>query len=219
MPERSVIVFDLDGTLSDPSEGVVKSFNYALERLGRPPAPKSALTKYIGPPLREAFSELLETEDERRIAEGIALFRSRYRAAGYLENRLYEGIPEVLNTLKEREYRLYVVTIKIEEMANRVARHFGIADFFEGIYGCDFHIPKAGALRKILEKERPGKGQAWMIGDRVTDISAGKQVGMRTIGAAWGFGSLDELQRADAVAATPRELLDHMTSPSFGNGS
>jgi phosphoglycolate phosphatase len=216
MPDRAVIVFDLDGTLSDPSEGVINAFNYALKELGRPERPGAVLTRYIGPPLKVAFSELLETKDEALVAEGVALFRRYYRAAGFRENRLYEGIEELLKALKEAGHNLYVVTIKIEEMANRVLRIFGIAGYFEGIYGCDFHIPKAGALKKILEKETSVNGNAFMVGDRETDIAAGRQVGMRTIGVSWGFGPLSELRGAEAVVRTPSELLRYLENPDGG---
>jgi len=132
--------------------------------------------------LKVAFSDLLETKDETLVSEGVALFRRYYRAAGFRENRLYEGI----------------------------------AGYFEGIYGCDFHIPKAGALTKILEKETSVNGNAFMVGDRETDIAAGRQVGMRTIGVSWGFGPLSELRGAEAVVRTPSELLRYLENPDGG---
>ena len=214
MSERRVIVFDLDGTLSDPREGVVKSFNYALERLGRPSAPASALTKYIGPPLREAFSELLETEDETLVAEGIVLFRRRYRAAGFRETRLYAGIPEILERLKRQGHRLYVATVKRPDTALNVVKHLGIAQVFAGIFGCDLTTDKAGLLRRVrgLEEE---KGHFYMVGDRGSDIAAGQITGMYTVGVTWGFGVAGELEEADAVVQTPAELLCVLENPGF----
>ncbi len=209
MPEKSVIVFDLDGTLSDPSEGVTASLNFALESLGLPPRPREALTRYIGPPLKEIFAELLNTRDDSRIAEGIAFFRRRYLARGYRENRLYPGIVDLLKRLRVSGARLYVATTKREDTANNVARFLGIAAFFEGIHGCGLDTPKVAILERILTRETPVREAAFMVGDRETDIAAGNAAGMRAIGVAWGFGAPGELEKAEAVAETPAGLLNY----------
>ena len=210
MPGR-ILVFDLDGTLSDPREGIIKSLNYALETLGRAPMPESALTRYIGPPLTDIFRELLNTDDETRVARGIALFRQRYLAVGYRENQVYPGIRGLLKDLKRRGDRLYIVTAKREDTANNVARHFRLSEFFEKIYGTSPNRTKVEALKQILDRNGQGANEAWMIGDRRTDIEAGIQAGMRTIGVQWGFGEPSELAEADIIVSSLGELMEILT--------
>ncbi len=210
MPDGQTIVFDLDGTLTNPRKGIVRSINFALGGLGQKPLPEAALTRFIGPPLKEIFSELLCTGDEDTLTKAIHLFRQRYFDVGYRENRLYDGIPSLLSTLKGDGNPLYIATTKREDIARKVAGHFGIAGYFNGIFGCDLDTPKAEILWTIMKLNSAKKSPAFMIGDRGSDMAAGAEAGLRLIGVRWGFGAPSELLPAEVVVNTPTELLNYL---------
>lgn len=142
IPNGQTIVFDLDGTLGNPRKGIVKSINFALGGLGKKPLPEAALTRFIGPPLKEIFLELLGTGDENTLTKAIHLFRQRYFDIGHRENRLYDGIPSLPSTLKGDGSHLYIATAKREDIARKVAGHFRIVGYFNGIFGCDLDTPQ-----------------------------------------------------------------------------
>ena len=126
------LLFDLDGTLTDPKEGITKCFQYALESFGIEPPATDELTWVIGPPLMESFEQGCGFSEERAL-EATAKYRERYEAVGWEENKLYPGMTEVLERLREAGFVLAVATSKPEHMAERILRHFGLADFFEVI--------------------------------------------------------------------------------------
>ena len=207
MPEGLTIIFDLDGTLSNPQEGIVKSFNFALQELGRSPQPEKDLIQYIGPTLKSAFSELMGTHDDAVLLKAITLFRQRYYSVGFMENTLYDGINGLLARLKGAGHHLYIATLKRGALARKVGEYFGIAEHFTGILGCDLDIPKADVVADILEMAGVQKDAAFMVGDRETDMAAGAAAGIRTVGVSWGFGSRAELSAAETVVDNPGDLL------------
>jgi len=206
MPEGLTIIFDLDGTLSNPQEGIIRSINFALEKLGKDPRPEKALTRFIGPPLKEIFSYLLDTYDDDFLMKAIGLFRQRYFSVGYRENRLYNGILDLLIQLNNEGSHLYIATTKREDIASKVAEYLGIKGYFKGIFGCDLDTPKAKVLRNILSIEGKRKTSAFMVGDRKTDMEAASAVRVRTVGVNWGFGSPSELSFAEVAVDSPLEL-------------
>lgn len=202
------LFFDLDGTLTDPKEGIVNSINYALMKFDIPPYEPSSLERFIGPPLKDTFRTLLSTNDDKRLAQAIAWYRKRYFVEGYLENYVYEGIPRLLESL-EGKHRLFVATYKRSDIAASVLRHFSLAPYFEDIYGCDLDISKAELLENILTKLNLTATTSIMIGDRKGDIEAARANGMPVIGVLWGYGTREELisSSPDHIASSPEELL------------
>src|SRR5512133_1581203 len=123
--EPLTLFFDLDGTLSDPSDGITRCIQYALERLGRPYPPKAELVQFIGPPLRGTFPRLLCSEDKDLIDAALGYYRERYGDVGLFENVVYPGVPELLERLQGEGHRLYVVTSKPTVYSDRIVERFG----------------------------------------------------------------------------------------------
>jgi phosphoglycolate phosphatase len=192
------IAFDLDGTLSDSSEGITRSINYALIELNRDPLPKKQLLHCIGPKITRIFEELLKDAVHSTIMEAVHFFRKRYREIGYRENRVYDGIPEMLETLKSMGHPLYVATSKRPDIAIQTARFLGLESYFKAVYGCGLQREKHEILNGVASENHLADGTAIMVGDRKFDISAGKTAGFRTIGVTWGFGDRQELEAAGA---------------------
>lgn len=191
-------IFDLDGTISDPFEGITKSINYALTHLGYQEQELTQLSKYIGPPLKFAFEELLETGDETMISKAISYYRERYFSIGYKENNIYPGIASLLGELKIAGHKLFIATSKRKDIATNVIQYLDLDDYFNNIYGCDINLSKAELICELLKKEALKPNEAAMIGDRKFDIEAGRQNNLETIGVLWGYGDQQELQDAEA---------------------
>lgn len=203
-----ILIFDLDGTISDPSEGITASLNYALDRLGYSQKPVSALTRYIGPSLVDIFSDLLNTSDQDLIQTAVSFFRERYSDIGYKENTLYPRMKDILKTLHQNHPALYIATTKKPDIAHAVAEFFSISSFFKGILGCGSNRKKVELIDEIKIKE--DSQDIIMIGDRFIDMDAGKSTGCVCAGVLWGFGSHQELEEsgADLLLHTPDELLE-----------
>ncbi len=205
------LFFDLDGTLSDPSEGITRSVQHALQCLGRPYPPKSELTRYIGPPLRWTFPKLLDTDDKELVETAVNYYRERYESVGLFENEVYPGIPELLCQLRDDGYPLYVVTAKPKVYADRIIRHFGLDRCFVEVYGPELDgrfDEKRELVGFILHQRRLDPRRTVMIGDRASDIESGRAYGTRAIGVTYGFGTLEEITAAkpDQVCHNPDEI-------------
>jgi phosphoglycolate phosphatase len=208
---RLTLFFDLDGTLSDPSEGITRSVQYALERLGRPFVPKSELTPYIGPPLRWTFPKLLDTDDKDLVETAVSYYRQRYEDVGLFENEVYPGIPELLRQLHDDGYPLYVVTAKPKVYSDRIVRRFGLDRYFIEVYGPELDgrfDEKRELVGFILHERRLDPRRTVMIGDRASDIESGRAYGTLAIGVTYGFGTLDEIAAAkpDRICHEPSEI-------------
>jgi phosphoglycolate phosphatase len=210
-----VVLFDLDGTLTDSGPGIVRSTRYALERLNaadgerRPIPEERELTWLIGPPLQQSFATLVGAD---KAATLLALYRERYGTVGMLENSVYPGIVEALDQLKADGFRLFVATSKLEPYAVAILKHFALAGYFEAIYGSQAdgsRAAKGELLRYLLDRERidVAKG-AVMIGDRKHDALGARAVGIPAIGVLWGYGDAAELAAAgaDRLIDTPQEI-------------
>lgn len=205
------LLFDLDGTLTDPRVGIIGSIRYALDRLARPCPSDDALAWYIGPPLRSTFATLLATSDTALIERALGLYRERFADIGLYENEVYGGIPAMLDDLRRAGGRLFVATSKPAVFAERIVRHFALDHHFAGVYGPDLDgrfDDKADLLAHLLEREGLAAAAVVMVGDREADVLAARANGVRAIGVLWGYGSRDELQGAgaDAVCAVPGDL-------------
>jgi phosphoglycolate phosphatase len=195
-----VIVFDLDGTLSDPLEGIGRSINHALARHGYAERPLHSLADCIGPPLDESFPLLTGNNDAAHVRALVASYRARYADIGFAENTLYDGVPEMLDVLRDSGAVLGVCTSKLPIFAERILVHFGLRDYFAFVSGGDIGMHKWQQLAALRTQGRVD-GDAVMVGDRAIDIDAAHRNGLHACGVTWGFGSLDELN-----SAAPRYL-------------
>ncbi len=205
------IFFDLDGTLTDAKEGIIACFRFALSGLGIDIDPETKLETFIGPPMRDVFRELCETESQ--IEKAVVLYRERFSTLGMFENKVYDGIPECLDRLVEKSDSIHVVTSKPTVYSERIIEHFHLKQYFEVVYGSDLdgaRSDKTELLGYVLKKEEIHPEDSVMIGDRKFDIVGAKNHGIRSIGVLWGYGTASELKRAGADALTkhPIEIYD-----------
>jgi phosphoglycolate phosphatase len=208
------IFFDLDGTLTDPKPGITRSIQYALQKLNHPAIPtEDELTWCIGPPLRASFAKILGAEDQADRA--VSLYRERFSDIGLFENRVYDGIAEVLTTLSQSGQRLFVATSKPHVFARRIVEHFGLRHHFEHVFGSELdgtRVDKSHLLEYALKTVAVEPTKTLMIGDRSHDIVGAKNNGMQAIGVLYGYGNKDELLGAGAsqVCATPQTILEYL---------
>jgi phosphoglycolate phosphatase len=196
MPKLSNIFFDLDGTLTDSQEGILKCFRYSLEKMGRSVPGELKVSEIIGPPLSSVFSNLLGSTDMRLIDKALVYYRERYGGTGIYEQQVYPGMIDLLSWLQANSINLYVVTIKPEVYANRIIEHFFPAGIFSGIFGTSLDgrfNDKADHIESILLDLELEPEETLMIGDRRQDILAGKLNHTQTIGVTYGYGSRREV--------------------------
>ncbi len=210
VPARPELIFDFDGTLTDPREGIVRCVQHALARLGADVPAEAALERHIGPPLRDAFRELLPGR-ESEVERAVALYRERFAPIGMFENRVYAGIPELLKALVAAGRRLHVCTSKPHPFARRILEHFGLAPFFASIHGSELdgtRNEKGELLAHVLEQQGLAPAGCIMLGDRRFDLEAASQCGVASVGVLWGYGSRAELEAAGAswLAQSPGAL-------------
>lgn len=206
-----ILFFDLDGTLTNSEEGIIKSLEYAFDSLGMKRPPYEMLRRFIGPPLSVSFHEYMHFDDETT-ENAIKKYRERYLVTGIFENAPYEGIPELLNELKNKGFRLAVATTKPEHMALKVTDHFDITKYFETVSGavCEGDT-KEGVIRRACERmniPENERDRILMTGDRKYDIIGAHQCGMKCVGVDWGFAPEGEFKEygADYTVATVDEL-------------
>ncbi|MGD2127872.1 MAG: HAD hydrolase-like protein [Lysobacterales bacterium] len=207
--EFTTVVFDLDGTLSDPAEGIFRCINHALARHGQPKVGRGRAEAQIGPPLDEAFAALAPSADSNDIARMIATYRERYASVGFRENRVYPLIPEMLAGLSKNGMRMGVCTSKREDFAVKILGHFGLRNYFAFVDGGDVGAPKRGQLSRLLDAGVIDSN-AVMVGDRAVDVLAARANSLRSVGVIWGFGSQEELAGANPefLASDPGHLRD-----------
>jgi phosphoglycolate phosphatase len=206
-----VLLFDLDGTLTDPRPGIVGCIRHALDRLSVACPTDDALARHIGPPLRGTFATLLGTSETEQIEEAMRLYRERFAETGLYENQVYDGVPAMLEAVCKGASATYVATSKPAVYASRIVKHFGLNHHFTRVYGPELDgrfDDKAELLGHLLRTEAVAAEMAVMIGDREADIHAAKANGVRSVGVLWGYGTERELREAgaDRLCATPQEL-------------
>jgi phosphoglycolate phosphatase len=205
------ILFDLDGTLTDSRAGITACIRHALGKLGRACPDDDALAAYIGPPLRGTFSTLLGTTDPALIETALVHYRARYDETGLYENRVYDGVAEMLEGAARIAEAMFVTTAKLQPAAARIVAHFDLARHFTAVYGAEpggRFDSKIDLLAHLLERGVVRPEAAVMVGDRGLDITAAKINRIRSIGALWGFGDRGELADAgaDLLCEHPRAL-------------
>lgn len=190
---HDVLIFDLDGTLTDPKVGICRSINHALGAYGYPDQPDSVLVGYIGPSLDKTFVSLTGCEDQEVIHGLVAKYRERYGHVGYAENELYPGIRGALAHLAAADVRMGVCTSKRNDFALQVLELFGLASFFEFVEGGDVGIDKTMQLASLVANGRASR-RSLMIGDRAIDLAAARANGLYEGGVLWGYGSREEIE-------------------------
>lgn len=211
----STVLFDLDGTLTDPAAGITNSMSYALDALGLQPPDAEQLRGFIGPPLQEVFPAL--GLDPPTCETAIRHYREYFAEKGLFENEPYTGIEQVLSVLRERGVRLAVATSKPTVFADRILEHFGLDHLFDCVSGAELDGSRrhkddiiAHALRLLQLQSTDG---VVMVGDREHDVLGARRIGMPCIGVRWGFGTDAELIAAGAtrLVADREELLHALT--------
>ncbi len=211
---KKAIFFDLDGTLTDPGEGITNSVMYALKKFGISVADRSELYSFIGPPLSDSFMEYFGfTRDEAMKA--IEYYREYYQPTGIFENRLYDGIDEMLTELKRCGKILVLATSKPEEMAIRVLKRYNIFDYFDYVCGASMdetRTEKADVISYALTECGVQANECVMVGDRKFDILGAHANNMQAVGVLFGYGTKDELDASGAehTVATVEELREYL---------
>ena len=206
------LFFDLDGTVTDPGEGITNSVMYALGKFGIKVEDRSVLYPFIGPPLIESFEKYygFSPEDAGR---GVDMYREYYSVRGIFENRLYDGIERVFREQKERGKHIVLATLKPEPYAIKILAHFGVDGYFDlvrGAYLGHSRETKGDIIRSAMSSLGiSAPSSVLMIGDRENDITGAKENGVDSVGVLYGYGGYDELKNAGAtyIVKTPEELL------------
>ncbi len=213
MKNRKYILFDLDGTLSDPGEGIINSLKYALKQFGINGDPQ-ILRKFIGPPLADSFQEHYDF-DEEKTAEAIRFYREYFHEYGLFQNVIYPGIPELLQDLTNSGKTLAIATTKPTVYAQQILEYFKIDHFFEkdlvvGSYLDGRRTNKAELIATVLECLGGNPLEMVMIGDRKFDIIGAKANGIDVIGVTYGYGEKEEIKSHEptAIAATVGKLRE-----------
>ena len=196
-----IIAFDLDGTLTDPQEGITNCVKYALESVGVSETDYSRLLKFIGPPLVDSFMDLygFGREDALVLVEK---YRERFSVQGIFENKLYPGVPRMLAELKSAGKVIALATSKPRVFADRIAEHYNIAKYFDILSGSELNSTnnyKHEVINSILERlNNPDKSRIVMVGDRRQDVDGAKKCGIASIGVRFGYAEQGELESAGA---------------------
>lgn len=207
MKKYQVIIFDLDGTLSNSKEGITKSVQYALSRLGIKEEDLNSLEHFIGPPLTD---ELIRTYgmSEEDAQKGLEYYRERYVPVGIYETEIYPGTEEMFKELKRSGKIIALATSKPQEMAEEVLRFLKIKQYFDVVMGAELHGPrqsKQAVLEALFDKlELKDKSKYIMIGDTCFDIDGAKAVGIASMGVSYGFGDKNEMLEHGAMYVVDR---------------
>ncbi|WP_313550453.1 HAD family hydrolase [Pseudomonas sp.] len=199
------LLFDLDGTLTDPKLGITLSIQYALAQMGINEPDPDTLTHFIGPPLHSAFMASYGFDDAQAW-QAVEHYRVRFKEKGLYENTPYPGIRETLVALKETGYSLYVVTSKPWVFANEIAYHFELTGYFKAIYGSELdgtRTDKGELIKHVLETEKLQPETCLMIGDRKHDLIGARRNGVDAAGVSYGYGG-----RAELEAEGPRFVFE-----------
>ena len=212
MNKYTHILFDLDGTLTDPGEGITNSVMYALNKFGIKVEDRAELYKFIGPPLVDSFKEFYGFSD-KKAWQAVEFYREYFGDKGLYENRVYKGIREVLEKLNAYGVKLYVATSKPTMYTLKILEKFKLLEYFEVVSGSamdEKNSDKATIIKYAVDKGEIPCHQALMVGDRKFDILGAKANNMASVGVLFGYGGKEELTNAQAtyIIETPEELLN-----------
>lgn len=208
MKRYDYILFDLDGTLTDPGLGITKSVEYALNHYGITVEDRTELYPFIGPPLIDSFMKYYGFSKERAV-EAVEVYREYFRAKGLFENEVYPGVPEMLKHLKDAGKTLLVASSKPEEFVLTILKHFGLLEYFDFVGGAamdETRTKKADVVQYVLQKAGiRDKRRAILVGDREFDVNGAHAEGIDAIAVTYGYGSIEELtqSRPEMLTNTP----------------
>ena len=211
MKNYKYLLFDLDGTLTDSQEGILNCFRHTSDVMGVPMPENTGVL--FGPPLGESFEKYFGMNKEQA-AEAVRVYRERYGREGLFENRVYDGVPDMLRRLRDAGFQLAVATCKAEIFAVRILEKYDLAQYFTFIGGAGTdgsRTSKTEVIEYVLENiGSPDKNSVLMIGDRDNDVTGAQGAGIKCMGVLWGYGSGKELSEtgADFIAETPQKAAD-----------
>ena len=198
----NTVLFDLDGTLTDPGEGITNSVAYALKKLGILIQDKTQLYSFIGPPLIDSFMKYYNM-NRKKGQLAVEYYREYFRDKGIFENKVYDDIPQLLSEIQNSGRKIALATSKPEEFAKRILNHFNLTQYFDFIGGAtmdETRSKKADVIRHTLENLNIiDKSKVVMVGDRHHDINGANQNGLDSIGVLYGYGNRTELENAGAT--------------------
>lgn len=209
MKKYKCLFWDLDGTITDSLDGVRNGFIYAFKHYGIQ-LPMEEYKKFVGPPLRESFG--LYFDNDKDIDNAISLYREYYLPRTTSENKLFDGIDNVLKTIRDYGYKMYIATSKGEEMALKVLNHFGIFDYFDRVFGADMRkgrVEKEQILDYAFKELSCDKTDCLMIGDTMYDVRGAEHIGIDCLACLYGYGDNEELLKSDIIGSveTPQDLV------------
>lgn len=209
----STYFFDLDGTLTDSGEGIMNAVKHSLQKSGDEIPPEETLIKFIGPPLWESFENFCGFSKEKAYM-AVRYYREYYNEKGWCENRVYDGIPALLQRLKDSGKRLAVATSKPEFFALRILEHFDLLKYFDCVTSSNLNgtmVEKSEIVACTLEKCGViDKSSAVMIGDRMHDVIGAHTNGLKCVYVLYGFGNYVEAREYEAeyIVRSPGEIAD-----------
>lgn len=211
---KEYLLFDLDGTLTDPKVGITTCVRYALKAFGIDEPNLDKLEPFIGPPLKDSFMHFYNMPSEQADA-AVEKYRERFKDIGLFENEVYIGIPEMLKKLQKKGMHLAVASSKPTVYVERILEHFGMKQYFEVIVGSELDGRRVNkdevvdeALRQLFGEKPVERQKVYMIGDRKFDVEGARAQGVESVGVSYGYGGLQELQEAgaDYIVESPGEL-------------
>ena len=206
------VFFDLDGTLTDSMPGITKGVQYALKHYGIRVDDLSVLKPFVGPPLSDSFQKYYNFS-EKDADDAVYVFREYYDVKGWKDNAPFDGVKEMLESLRDAGLELYVATSKPEETAKRILEYFHMTEYFKFIGGASLdekRVNKDAVIRYVLAENgisEAERSSVIMVGDREHDVNGAKKTGLSVIGVLYGYGSREELWSAgaDYLCETPEE--------------
>ena len=215
---KKYLLFDLDGTLTDPKIGITTCVQYALHSFGIEEPDLDKLEPFIGPPLRDSFMEFYGFTAEQA-EEAVAKYRERFQNTGIFENEVYAGIPEMLKTFQSKGYFLAVASSKPQVYVERILEHFDLASYFEFVGGADLEetrVGKGDVIQYVLDTcgLSDKKEKILMIGDREHDVLGARKQGLECVGVLFGYGDRKEMEDCHAayIAESINELRKMLLS-------
>ena len=197
-----IIIFDLDGTLTDPAIGITNSVMYALKKFGIEVDDRSELYKFIGPPLKDGFMDYYDFS-ERDALTAVEYYRENFRVKGIFENEVYDGTVALLKKIKRSGKKIILATSKPEEFALIILKHFDLYKYFDLVCGATFDETRSEKPQvmeyAINNLNVTDISRCVMIGDRKYDIEGANHFGMDSIGVTYGYGSREELENEGAT--------------------
>lgn len=195
------VLFDLDGTLTDPFEGITNSVAYSLKGYGIEVADRKELSCFIGPPLYESYENYYGFSKEKAV-EAVEKYREYFSVTGLFENEVYFGVEELLKELKDKGLKVVLATSKPEIFAKRILEHFNLDCYFTEVVGSMLsgeRVKKGDVIKEALRRlNNPSKETLIMVGDRSHDILGAKENGLLSVGVLYGYGSREELSNSGA---------------------